>query len=105
MLADREVSISTDVVNSDIPLLFSKEAMKEAKGKLDLKNDMAQIFGVDIALNHTSSGHYCMPIDRGQETKIELVCAVRLSQMDEGERFKAILKMHRQHAHPRYAKL
>ena len=63
-LAHQEVLINTDVVKSDIPLLLSKEAMKKAKVKLDLENDRAEILGVEVTLNATQSGHYCVPIDR-----------------------------------------
>ena len=104
-IAGRSVSIKTDVVESDIPLLLSKDAMKKAKVKLDLENDTARIFDVDISLNHTSSGHYCVPIDKSQETKVESVCAVNLSVLSEKDRYQAILKLHRQFAHPPVAKL
>ena len=35
-IADRNIFIHTDIVDSDIPLLRSKNSMKEAKIKLDL---------------------------------------------------------------------
>ena len=40
--------IATDIVDSDIPLLLSKNSMKEAKVKLDLENYCASIFGRNI---------------------------------------------------------
>ena len=100
VLAGKPVTVKTDVVDSDIPLLLSMDAMKRAKVKLDLENDTAVIFGEKIALNSTSSGHYCIPIDKYSETKVESVCAVRLSEMKEQERYKALLKLHRQFGHP-----
>ncbi|CAG2236146.1 unnamed protein product [Mytilus edulis] len=59
-----ECEIQADVVTSDIPLLLSKDSMKKAKMKLDLENDSANIFGKDVQLQCTSSGHYCVPIDQ-----------------------------------------
>lgn len=44
-MAGVPVMIKTDVVDSEIPLLLSKTAMKNAKIKLDLENDKALIFG------------------------------------------------------------
>jgi len=61
-LAGKEIMITTDVVDSDIPLLLSIKAMKKAGIVLDLVNDSAQIFGKVIPLNHTSSRHYCVSI-------------------------------------------
>ena len=53
ILADRKVTIKTDAVKSDIPLLISLEAMKKAGVKFDIVNDSAEIFGKHIPLNHT----------------------------------------------------
>ncbi|CAG2190172.1 unnamed protein product [Mytilus edulis] len=63
-IAGIECEIQADVVTSDIPLLLSKDSMKKAKMKLDLENDSANIFGKDVQLQCTSSGHYCVPIDQ-----------------------------------------
>ena len=105
MIAGEEVTIKTDVVNSDIPLLLSKEAMKNIRVKLDLEHDTAEILGKSMALNHTTSGHYCLPIDRTAEMHVENVCAVKLLDLDDKERYKTVLKLHRQFAHPPEKKL
>ena len=102
-IAGKDVTISTDVVSSDIPLLLSKTAMKQAKMKLDLENDTANIFGVNVPLDHTTSGHYCLPID-SQDVPVE-VFAVKLDQLTDEERYRTILKLHRQFAHPPALKL
>ena len=62
VLADKEVAIKTDVVESDVPLLLSKRSMKRARVKIDIEKDTASIFGKNIALKVTSSGQYCVPI-------------------------------------------
>jgi hypothetical protein len=96
VLAGKQIMLTTDVVQSDIPLLLSKAAMKKAGVKLDLENDTAIIFGVDMILNETTSGHYCVPIDRDMS-----VCAVELDgKLEPQERYKTLLKLHRQFAHP-----
>ena len=64
ILADRKVTIKTDVVTSDTPLLLSLETMKKAGVKLDFVNDSAEIFGKHILLNHTEPGHYCIPLNK-----------------------------------------
>lgn len=100
VIAGRNITIKTDVVDSDIPLLLSRTAMKKAQIKMDLENDTAEIFGKEIALNFTSSGHYCVPIDRTEEVEVSSVCAVKLEELSEAERIKTLLKLHRQFAHP-----
>ena len=63
-IAGVKYRIATDIVYSDIPLLLSKGSMKEAKEKLDLENDCASIFGRQVDLQCTSSGHYCVPLQQ-----------------------------------------
>jgi len=104
IIAGIEVKIKTDVVESEIPLLLSLNAMKDAKIKLDLENDSAEIFGKQVLLNHTSSGHYCIPIN-WTEIEIERVCAVQLDTLDKSTRYNTLLKLHRQFAHPPENKL
>lgn len=104
-LAGKDVDIKTDVVDSDIPLLMSRTAMKKAGMKLDLTTDRAEIFGEPIDLNVTSSGHYCVPIDKVVDTPVSSICVVNLSEAPAEEKRKVILKLHRQFAHPSSKKL
>lgn len=94
-IAGTSVTIQTDVVDSDIPLLLSRSAMKNAGVKLDLQNDTAEILGKDVSLNLTSSGHYCIPIDKSERIPVETVCEVTFENSH-----KQLLKLHRQFAHP-----
>lgn len=96
----KEVTIRTDVVESDIPLLLSKDSMKKAGVKLDLQNDTAEIYGVQVTLNETSSGHYCIPIDKDEDITVETVCAVNIERLDAQGRYRTLMKLHRQFAHP-----
>ena len=100
VIAGQEVTITTDVVDSDIPLLLSRTAMKKAALKMDLENDTAQIMGKDVSLNLTTSGHYCIPIDKYEEVPVESVCAVKLDTLNRDDRSKILLKLHRQFGHP-----
>ena len=51
-------------MESDIPLLLSKDSLKRAGEKLDLENVKAVTFGKEVAWNLTTAGHYRVPIDR-----------------------------------------
>ena len=97
-LAGRPVRISTDVVDSDIPLLLSKPAMKKAGVKIDTVSDSAEVLGLTVNLDSTSSGHYCLPLHKEQVLE---VCAVRLGE----DKKASLLKLHRQFAHPATQKL
>ena len=72
---------------------------------MDLENDTAEIYGTPVSLNHTTSGHYSVPIDRMHEVPVESVCAVKLDELDDKDRLKVLLKLHRQFTHPPEKKL
>ena len=99
VIAGSECEIQADVVESDIPLLLSKESMKKAKVKLDLENDSASIFGKDVQLQCTSSGHYCVPIDQ-IDVSVEETASALIANQDSTERADLIEKLHKQFAHP-----
>ena len=100
VIAGKEAIVNTDVVESDIPLLLSRKTMKKGAVKMDLENDTAAFMGKEVALNLTTSGHYCIPIDKSEEVPVENVCAVHLDILSKQDKIKTLLKLHRQFAHP-----
>ncbi|KAG1673036.1 DNA polymerase epsilon subunit 2 [Nymphon striatum] len=101
LIAGVNCNISTDVVESDIPLLLSKSAMKTAKMKLDLENDSASIFGKHVDLQCTSSGHYCVSLEQ-PPTLVKDTACVLFSALQKGpvEKLSVVEKLHKQFAHP-----
>ena len=79
--------------------------MKTAGVKMDLESDITQIFDKDIALNLTTSGTYCIPIDRADKRPVQKVFSVDLEEMASKDRYKTLFKLHRQFAHPPMKKL
>ena len=65
-LGEQPGYILTDVVVYEIPLLLSKDSMKKVDSKLDFVNDMIVMSDQQIQLQHTSNGHYCIPITSKQ---------------------------------------
>ena len=59
-IGGKNVSLKKDEVKSEIPLLLRKESMKAAESKIDFVNDRINMFGKDIHLHFTTSGHYAM---------------------------------------------
>ncbi len=60
------LKIDVDVVECELPLLLSKSSMKRAQTQLYFVNDKAHMFGNEIDLKYTTSGHYCIPINSGK---------------------------------------
>ena len=102
------VDINTDVVESSIPLLLSKTAMKKANTILDFEKDCAFMFGNKLPLKCTISGHYYIPLNRPSnksEESLVMYCVKDLQNKTLIEKTKVVEKLHRQFSHPSAEKL
>ena len=61
-IAGKNIDLTTNALETDIPLLLSKDAMKKSNTRIDFANDKIHIFDVEIPVHFSSSGHYCIPI-------------------------------------------
>ena len=110
-IGGENINIQTDVLDSDIPLLFSRSSMKKAGMKINFQNDTISAFGKSIPLVTTSSGHYAIPltpakqvinnIERESDSSITLT----LTNVNEKSNQAIALKLHRQFVHPSSDKL
>ena len=93
VIVGKPVTIKTDVVNSDIPLLLSRTTMKNADVKMDLEHDSAGIFGHDVTRNlyHLDITVYQLV---KQKIPVENVSAIKLYNINETERHKVLIKLH-----------
>ena len=67
MIGEKQVMIQTDVVEGDLPLLLSREFMKQANSNLDFRDDTLEILGQKLNLSVTNSGHYGLPLGRNKQ--------------------------------------
>ena len=106
-IAGKNVKVSTDVVNSPIPLLLSKTSMKKANSLLDFTKDTVSFFGKKMKLQCTSSGHYYINLTHQGDVKSasEILFMRRLHKKSEVEKKKIAEKLHRQFSHPSSTKL
>ena len=100
VLAGKEVRISTDVVDSQIPLLLSLSAMKRAGVKLNTVNDTAEVLGENVNLSFTTSGHYCLSLNGEEDVQVLEVQEVLKVEFSPGEVTKKLMHLHKQFAHP-----
>lgn len=109
MIGSHNIEIETDVVDNDIPLLFSKSSMKKANMKLNFEDDTITIFNENIPLITTNSGHYAIPITRAKQLINNLDrktdMSITLTMSENNNNHNIALKLHRQFAHPSKEKL
>ena len=90
-----------------MPLLLSKESLKKANAILNLNDDKAILFGQNVKLEQTSSGHYCINL-RSQYVNsqgADNTVLVALEELDSSSKLSAVKKLHRQFGHASEQKL
>ena len=63
-IGKEDIMIKTDVIDSDLTLLLSKEAMKKGDLKIDFAKDKVSFLNQNVDIVFTSSSHYAIPICR-----------------------------------------
>ena len=105
--------ILTDVVDCEIPLLLSKNSLKTADSQLDFVNDTITMYGKEINLQHTSNGHYCIPltpkqvvvnnIDTNSQPNVKITLFSESDSVETktlNDKYNVALKLHKQFGHP-----
>ena len=107
-----KVKIETDVIENSLPLLLSKSAMQKAATKIDFKNNKVTMFGKVQDLHFTTSGHYCIPLDRKQkiinyedQNATKVMFTNTLDNKTSQEKKSVAMKLHKQFCHPKTFRL
>ena len=79
-IVGKPVLVRTDIVESNIPLLFSRDSLKSMKAKVDYETDKAVILDQPVLLTKTSVGHHCISL---LTETVEVNVAITLSQLNE----------------------
>ena len=61
-LGRKKVTLESEVVADNLPLLLSKSFMKRGQAQIDTEKDEIVILGQTIKMINTSSGHYAVPL-------------------------------------------
>ena len=67
VIAGQNVLLTTEVIENDLPLVFSKDTMKKANTYIDFANDKIVILNKEVPLKFTTTGHYYMPTGKIDE--------------------------------------
>ena len=66
-IGSNEIYISSDIVETIIPLLLSKDSMKTAETEINFQNDIVKMFGEEQDVHLTQSGHYALPLNNSRK--------------------------------------
>ena len=100
MFGTKHVTIETELVEDDVPLLLSKEALKKAGTVLDFNNDTAVMFNEQQPLIATTSGHYAIPLSPVVDTAKQEKQITLFAGCTENPDFSKVAeKLHRQFCH------
>ena len=115
-IGNEDIMIKTDVIDSDLPLLLSKEAMKKGDVKIGFAIDKVSFLNQNVDIVFTSSGHYAIPLsrteqlldhfDKNNESERVLLTINELSSKSPEKKKKKIAKkLHCQFGHSSAEKL
>ena len=109
-IGSKEIMIETDVIDTHVPLLLSKHAMKKADTKIDFTNDTVTMFGEKQHVHLTKSGHYSVALDNKQNIlkdvcKSESKIILSVESVDKSDKKAIATKLHSQFVHPPVEKL
>ena len=62
LVGDQSVTIFTEIVDADIPMLIGANSLRKAKAKLNFEDNMADIAGSLVPMKMTKSGHFCIEL-------------------------------------------
>ena len=103
IIANELHELSIDIIDSDIPLLMSKEHMKQLGIAINLINDTATANGKPIKLHTTSAGHYIINLlgqdDHEDSIVMEQIMLIDLNQATIRQQYQMLEKLHRQFGH------
>ena len=109
-IGSHEIFIETDIVDTRVPLLLSKQAMKKAGTKINFKYDSVTMFGETQSVHLTKSGHYSVSLDNKQQilkdaasNKSKIVLHIQSESLND--KSAVAKKLHSQFAHPPSDKL
>ena len=107
-IGSNNIFIQTDVVDTQIPLLLSKQAMKLAETEIDFVNDRVKMLGEEQKVHVTQSGHYALPLNSSriilQDLNKQKVSFTLVAE-ESMDKVTLARKLHSQFAHPSKSKL
>ena len=103
IVCGKRVKIISQVVEDQIPLLISKQSMKNASMILNFKDDTVQAFGFKQKILFTETGHCSIPLSNMNVHQEICMCSTDNIVLHTGENMnpkKMAEKLHKQFAHP-----
>ena len=99
-ICGKNIPISVDIVEVEIPLLISRPTMTQLGMILDTANHTAIVEGKTVQLEFNRSGHYTIPVNEWTNEECKIVLHLeKLEASTKAEKMNKAKKLHRQFAH------
>ena len=80
-LAGKNVSLTTEVVDADIPLLIGNSSLEKANAVLHIAPCKVELMGTEILMEKTDSGHFSIEVKTPNEAKETEMCLIVQQEM------------------------
>ena len=112
MVGDIKITLFTEVVDAEIPLLIGTNSLEKAKAKLDFGLHRATIFETEVEMFRVGSGHFCIQLfsenlssyiadEDARAGAVEQVLIADEAELD----YKQLQKLHHVFGHTKIDKL
>ena len=108
LIGSHSILIESDVVDTDIPMLLSRSAMKKADTYINFKDDSVTMLGEKQNVMITSSGHYSLPLTHHLKVLDDVNSnhsKVTLNVKQKYDLKDMAIKLHSQFSHPKVDRL
>lgn len=106
-IAKNKVMIEYHIVEAELPLLLSKNGMKDARCKMDYANERVEMFGRPIQPGFTKSGHYTISLSpkvqagTTNDKSVNVLFSIKdINDKSYKEKSKMMEKVHKTFGHP-----
>ena len=100
-----QTTLTCDVIDAKIPLLFSRDSLKSSHSNIDFVNDKINILDQNLDLVVTKSGHYAIPISHNSYILHNNITPHLTLFAQISDKNVMAKKLHRQFGHPKPDKL
>lgn len=104
VVCGKEITIATEVVEDNIPLLISKQTMANAKMIINFGENTVSAFGQTQNMKQSNTGHCSIPLKRISVNNETCLCTqgeVMVTTVDDIDKAAVATKLHKQFGHPR----
>ena len=100
VIGKKNVYLEVEIVESDVPLLLSKDTLTKCEAEIKYKDNSISFFGNQHEVICTESGHHAIPLNTPKDNPNEIYTVLLGQDSEMKDATPIAKKLHQQFAHP-----